>query len=307
MRKRNRRSRDRNVFVNLLALLLCSGLAGVIVAALVFPVVAMGGLTATAAPTPSTDLPTDVRRAARRRRSATRYASDGTTLLALFYDENRHDVPITEVADVDAAGGGGVRGRPVLRAQRRRHEGHRPRVRQQPARRRHAGRVDADDAATSDRSSRTRRRRRSRSSRPPRTPPDRKLAEIKRALALEKKLTKERDPRAVPEHRLVRQRRVRHLRREPGLLRQDAGRSHARRGGTARRRCRRRPARTTSADPKTGLPAALARRDNYVLPQMVELGYITQQQADEVKAAGAPKIVGKRTPEGCTAGAAAAS
>ncbi|GAA1031078.1 hypothetical protein GCM10009557_25260 [Virgisporangium ochraceum] len=37
-----------------------------------------------------------------------------------------------------------------------------------------------------------------------------------------------------------------------------------------------------------------------MLPQMVELGYITQLQADEAIAAGAPKIVGQRTPEGCT-------
>jgi hypothetical protein len=43
----------------------------------------------------------------------------------------------------------------------------------------------------------------------------------------------------------------------------------------------------------------MERRDNYVLAQMVKMGYITQQQMDETKAAGPPKIVGKRTPEGC--------
>jgi membrane peptidoglycan carboxypeptidase len=47
------------------------------------------------------------------------------------------------------------------------------------------------------------------------------------------------------------------------------------------------------------LPIVLERRDAYVLPQMVELGYITQAQADEVAASGAPAIQGQRTPEGC--------
>jgi membrane peptidoglycan carboxypeptidase len=43
----------------------------------------------------------------------------------------------------------------------------------------------------------------------------------------------------------------------------------------------------------------MERRDNYVLPQMLKMNYITQAQLDETKAAGPPKIVGKRTPEGC--------
>ena len=41
---------------------------------------------------------------------------------------------------------------------------------------------------------------------------------------------------------------------------------------------------TKWADPKK-LPTAVGRRDNYVLPQMVKLGYITQAQADACCAA----------------------
>ena len=99
MRRRNRRRRDRNVFVNLFALLLCSGLAGVIVAALVFPVVAMGGLTARSATDTFEGLPTDINVLPSPQVSYA-YASDGKTLLARFYDENRQDVPITDVAEV---------------------------------------------------------------------------------------------------------------------------------------------------------------------------------------------------------------
>src|SRR5262249_4523096 len=57
----------------------------------------------------------------------------------------------------------------------------------------------------------------------------------------------------------------------------------------------------TKFDPATpdGLKAALERRDTYVLPQMVKLGYATQAEADEARAAEL-KIVGKYTPEGCS-------
>ena len=67
------------------------------------------------------------------------------------------------------------------------------------------------------------------------TAPAQARARCKYALQLEKKLTKDADPRALPEHRAVRQRRVRHLRRQPGLLRQEAQGPHARRGRAARR------------------------------------------------------------------------
>src|SRR5262249_16876531 len=56
----------------------------------------------------------------------------------------------------------------------------------------------------------------------------------------------------------------------------------------------------TTYDPATdeGFAAAVERRNDYVLPQMVKLGYITQAQADAAKKVQL-KIVGKYTPEGC--------
>src|SRR5687768_11297392 len=83
MRGSSRRRRDRNVFVNLFALVLCSALAGVIVAALVFPVVAMGGLTARSGADTFDGLPTDINVLPSPQVSYA-YASDGTTLLARF-------------------------------------------------------------------------------------------------------------------------------------------------------------------------------------------------------------------------------
>ncbi|GAA5197065.1 transglycosylase domain-containing protein [Rugosimonospora acidiphila] len=54
-------------------------------------------------------------------------------------------------------------------------------------------------------------------------------------------------------------------------------------------------------DPATpsGLKQAMERRNNYVLPNMVQMHYITQKQADDAKKI-QPKIYDKSTPNGCT-------
>jgi membrane peptidoglycan carboxypeptidase len=296
MRKRNRRSRDRNVFVNLLALLLCSGLAGVIVAALVFPVVAMGGLTARSGADTFEGLPTDISVLPSPQVSYA-FASDGVTPLAQFYDENRHDVPITDVADVMRQA--------VVAAEDARFFQHNGVDLKGIARAFVNNQRGGDTQGASTLTMQLVRQIFSYSAKTPQEviaatedTPERKLAEIKRALALEKTLTKEqilerylniaafgKGAYGIYAASLV------YYGKKPADLTL---------GEAALLAALPKAPGTYDLTTKTGLPAALARRDNYVLPQMVELGYVTQVQADEVIAAGAPKIVGQRTPEGCT-------
>ena len=88
-----------NLVSNVASLLLCGLLAGVVVAAVAFPVAAVGGLAAKAGADTFDGLPTDVEVLPSPQITYI-YASDGQTVLALLYDENRQDVPISEVAEV---------------------------------------------------------------------------------------------------------------------------------------------------------------------------------------------------------------
>jgi membrane peptidoglycan carboxypeptidase len=286
------------VLSNVSSLLLCGLLAGVVVAAVAFPVAAMGGLAAKAGADTFDGLPTDVE-VLPSPQITYLYASDGKTVLALLYDENRQDVSITEVADimqkaivasedtrfyehngVDMKGiarafvnnqqGGNTQGASTLTMQYVRQViSYSAKTPQQVL------------AATED-------------------TPARKLAEIKRALAIEKKLTKQ----DILERYLniasfgngaygIFAASQVYFGKAPATLTLGEAALLA--------ALPKAPGTYNPADPKR-LPVAVARRDNYVLPQMVEMGYITQQQADEVKAAGPPPIVGKRTPQGCTQG-----
>ncbi len=81
------------------SLLICGLLAGLVVAAAALPAAAMAGVLAKTSvdafdglPTNFTSLPTP--------QSSFVYAADGKTLLAMLYDENRRDVPLSEVAPV---------------------------------------------------------------------------------------------------------------------------------------------------------------------------------------------------------------
>jgi membrane peptidoglycan carboxypeptidase len=93
------RKRDHNLFSNGAALLACGLLAGVVVAAAVFPVVAISGLAAKAGADSFDGLPTELVLQQSPQISYV-YASDGKTLISTFYDENRRDVPIGQVATV---------------------------------------------------------------------------------------------------------------------------------------------------------------------------------------------------------------
>ncbi len=93
------RQRDRSLFANAASLLICGVLAGVVVAAAAFPAIAMGGLAAKAGADTFGELPTELNVPTPPQITYV-YASDGKRLLAMFYDENRHDIPLSEVPQV---------------------------------------------------------------------------------------------------------------------------------------------------------------------------------------------------------------
>src|SRR6266540_3027208 len=101
MRQRGdkKRKRDHWLFTDALFLLLCGLLAGLVVAAAAFPAVAMSGLAAKAGADTFDNLPTDFDVLPSPQISYI-YAADGKTQLAMMFDENRRDISIDEVPKV---------------------------------------------------------------------------------------------------------------------------------------------------------------------------------------------------------------
>jgi membrane peptidoglycan carboxypeptidase len=93
------RKRDHNIFANAASLLICGLLAGVVVAAAAFPAVAMSGLAAKAGAETFDRLPSELT-VKRSPQMTYVYASDGKTLIATMYDENRRDVPLKDVSPI---------------------------------------------------------------------------------------------------------------------------------------------------------------------------------------------------------------
>src|SRR6266545_1674201 len=93
------RKRDRSLLSNAVSLLVCGLLAGVVVAAAAFPIVAMSGLVAKAGADSFDRLPSALT-VQQSPQITYVYASDGKTLLSTFFDENRLDVKLGEVAEV---------------------------------------------------------------------------------------------------------------------------------------------------------------------------------------------------------------
>jgi membrane peptidoglycan carboxypeptidase len=290
------RKRDRSLLSNAVGLLICGLLAGVVVAAAAFPAVAMTGLAAKAGADAFDNLP-GVLTVQQSPQITYVYASDAKTLLTTFYDENRRDIPITDVATVMKQA--------MVAAEDMRFYQHngvdikgvaRAFVNNQSAGQnkqgastltmqyvRQALEYSATDPqqivdATSD-------------------TPGRKLREMHYALALEKQLSKE-------------QILERYLNIAPfgngafGIY--AAAEVYF---GVAPRNLTLGQAALlaglvqapTTYDPidPDGRAKALARRDNYVLANMVKMGYITEAQKQE--ASRAPlKFVNKVTPNDCT-------
>ncbi|MER7275842.1 transglycosylase domain-containing protein [Dactylosporangium sp. NPDC000244] len=289
------RKREHGLLPNAASLLLCGLLAGLVVAAAAFPAVAMSGLAAKAGSDTFENLPTDIDVLPSPQISYV-FASDGKTLLAMMYDENRRDVKIDDVATVMQQA--------MVAAEDNRFYEHRG-VDVKGVARAFVANQNAGGQTEQGASTLTMQYVRQAIAYSARTPqevvdatdktPTRKLREMKYAIDLEKKLSKkeilerylniapfghgaygvyaaahvyfEKDPKdlTLPEAALI-----------AGLVKAPG-----------------------TNDPATaeGLPRAMDRQ-KYVLNQMVSMGYIDRATAD---AAGKEKlnIVGKRTPEGC--------
>ncbi|MET8837256.1 transglycosylase domain-containing protein [Micromonospora sp. NPDC004540] len=93
------RKRDHNVLTNAASLLICGLLAGVVVAAAAFPAVAMSGLAAKAGAETFGALPKELT-VARAPQITYLLAADGKTPLATMYDENRRDVKLKDISPI---------------------------------------------------------------------------------------------------------------------------------------------------------------------------------------------------------------
>jgi membrane peptidoglycan carboxypeptidase len=90
--------RRRHAIVNLATLVLCGLLAGLVVAAAMFPALAASGLAAKAGAESFESLPTELTTTLAPQQTEV-YASDGKTLISRFFDENRHDVTFEQLGE----------------------------------------------------------------------------------------------------------------------------------------------------------------------------------------------------------------
>jgi len=88
----------RHALVNLATLVVCGLLAGLVVAAAMFPALAASGLAAKAGAESFESLPTELTTTLAPQQTEV-YASDGKTLISRFFDENRDDVTFEQIAE----------------------------------------------------------------------------------------------------------------------------------------------------------------------------------------------------------------
>jgi membrane peptidoglycan carboxypeptidase len=93
------RKSEKPLFANAISLLICGVLAGVVVAAAAFPLVALSGLAAKAGGEAFGQLPDELT-VKRTPQISYIYASDNKTLVATMYDENRRDLPLSEIPKI---------------------------------------------------------------------------------------------------------------------------------------------------------------------------------------------------------------
>ncbi|GAA4245707.1 transglycosylase domain-containing protein [Dactylosporangium darangshiense] len=278
---------------SLASLLLCGLFAGVVVAAAVFPGLAASGLAAKGGSDAFENLPTDLDVLPSPQISYI-YASDGTTLLAMMYDENRRDVPISDVSPAMQQA--------IVAAEDTRFYEHRGVDLKGVARAFVNNENGGDQQGASTLTMQYVREATAYSAQTPQEVVDataktsgRKLREMKLAMALEKKLTKQQilekylniSPFGHGAYGIYAAAHV-YFNKDPKDL---SLAESALLAGLVKA--------PSTNDPATadGLPKAIAR-EGYVLDQMVALKYITAQQRDEAKATKLT-IVGQRTPEGC--------
>ncbi|MBT8225132.1 MAG: PASTA domain-containing protein [Dactylosporangium sp.] len=289
------RTRDRGLITNAASLLLCGLLAGLVVAAAAFPVLAMAGLTAKAGADTFEQMPTDfdIRPSSQ---ISNVFASDGTTQLASLYDENRRDVKLSDVAPVMQQA--------MVAAEDKSFYKHRGVDLKGVAR---AFVKNQQTGSTEGASTLTMQYVRQVIQYSAKTPqqvidateqtPARKIREMKYAIALEKELSKE----EVLERYLniaafgesaygVWAASQVYFAKPPAelALAEAALLASLVKAPT-----------TYNPASETGKPLALERSRNYTLKNMLQMGFITQTQYDEAVQV-EPTIVGKRPPQGCT-------
>jgi membrane peptidoglycan carboxypeptidase len=290
------RKRDHNIFTNALSLLVCGVLAGVVVAAAVVPAAAVGALAAKAGADSFANLPASLEVPTPPQISYL-YARDGQTLIATFYDENRHDIDLADVPQVmrDA----------IIAAEDQRFYEHNG-VDIQGVMRAFLANQSSGDSTGQGASTLTMQYVRQALTYGATSPkdvlaatestPERKIREIRQAVALEKKLTKDQILQNYLNiaafgngaYGIYAASQV-YFNKEPKDLTLAEAALLA---GL--------PKAPSAFDPTTesGRPEALARR-TYVLNQMVELGMISRQQADLADAEPL-EVTGTRTPRDCT-------
>jgi len=93
------RKSEKPLFANAISLLICGVLAGVVVAAAAFPLVALSGLAAKAGGEAFGQLPDELT-VKRTPQISYIYASDNKTIVATMFDENRRDLPLSEIPKI---------------------------------------------------------------------------------------------------------------------------------------------------------------------------------------------------------------
>jgi membrane peptidoglycan carboxypeptidase len=280
---------------NAASLLLCGLMAGVVVAAAAFPAVATSGLAAKAGADTFDSLPTDFDVLPLPQNSNI-YAADGKTLLATMFDENRRNIGIAEIPKVmqDA----------IVAAEDTRFYKHRGVDVKGAMRALVANQSGAAEQGASTLTMQLVRQLISYSARTPQQvvdatehSPARKVREMKYAIALEKKLSKEQilerylniAPYGHGAYGIFAAAHV-YFNKDPKDLTLDEAALIA---GLVKA--------PGTNDPTTekGLPRSVDRM-KYVLRQMASMGTITKTQlAEAEKVDIGKKIVGKRTPQGC--------
>jgi membrane peptidoglycan carboxypeptidase len=292
------RKRDHGVLTNTASLLVCGLLAGIVVAAAAFPAVALSGLAAKASADAFDHLPSQLVELPPPQISYV-YASDAKTLLAMFYDENRRDIHLTEVAPV-------MQQALVAAEDSRFYDHHgvdmKGVARAAVANRNSSGQVSQGASTLTMQyvrqalaySAHTNEEIVSATEQTP----ARKVREMKFALAIERKYNKQQilerylniSSFGHGAYGIYAASQVYFAKEPKDLTLGEA----ALLAGLVKAPTSFDPADPESPDKRT---AALERRD-YVLRQMVLLKYATQQQVDQAKATELT-IVGKRSPEGC--------
>jgi membrane peptidoglycan carboxypeptidase len=287
------RQRDHNIFANAASLLVCGVLAGVVVAAAAFPAIAMGGLSLKAGADGFGELPTSLN-VPTPPQITYLYASDEKTQLAMFYDENRHDIPLSEM--------GLLIQHAIIAAEDERFYEHNGVDVQGIVRAFVANQQSSDTQGASTLTQQYVRQAQTYSATSPaevisatEQTNARKLREARLALALETVLTKDQ----ILERYLniaafghgaygIYAASQVYFNKEPKNLTLDEAALLA---GLPKA-----PTDYDPVDPK-GEAKALERRA-YVLKQMVALNYVTQAEADKVQKV-KPPVTGNRTPNGC--------